>query len=51
MLDVYSNEAADIDIDFNAKKPSSLYAARKPFDCNLLSLHLGFDVISRRVSV
>jgi len=38
-LAICSNQAADIDIVFNAKK-SSLVAVGM-FDCNLLNLHLG----------
>jgi len=38
MLDICSNQAADIDIIFNAKK-SSLFAVGKLFDRNLLNLH------------
>jgi len=45
MLDICSNQAADIDIVFNAKK-SILFAVGKLFDCNLLNLHPGSDVIS-----
>jgi len=45
MMGICSNQAADIDIDFNANK-SSLFAVEKLFGFNLLKIHLGSDVIS-----
>ena len=44
MLDICSDQAADIDIVFNAKK-SILFAVGKLFD-NIENLYLGTDVIS-----
>jgi len=43
MQDICSNQAADIDIAFNTKK-SSHFVVGKLFDCNLLSLHLGYSL-------
>jgi len=50
MLDICSNDAAELDIDFNAKKSPNLFAVGKLFHSNLLSSHLGSDVICWRES-
>jgi len=50
MLDICSNQDFGIDFVANAKK-WSLFAVEKLFDCNLLNLHLGSDVISRSESL